>query len=452
MATNSFVQVPPDSTGKKMFSQEHTIDAQTVQIPGHHLVCGAHPEHIQLVDGRGAAYMRFAEGSPTMDSFGNTRVGEPTMIGTYEYSNGAIDDLFQDISVGAGSISLDPNAPQMIMSCSSANNDSITRTSNRYHFYQPGVGMNVIITAACGDNGKAGNTRRWGYFDESDGLYFELAGTSWNVVRRSSVGGTITEERVGAADWNGDKIDPLTGTIAGTQFQPSMANFFWIDFAWLGVGPVRMGVLLPDGTRWVIHTFQNPNNHISAYMRTGSLPIRYENFNTSATAGTSELKLICAAVYADSKTDYTFWRFADMERTTPVAVTTKTPVISMRVKPGSRVGLYPECLCLFVTGGNVKISIIDDADLTNATWTIDGEENAQGDIGATAATNGSLFKSFYVPAGVTNIPLATLYETNDEGYHRLADDSDSYVMTIVATKLDGTTVTVSATLEYRELR
>jgi hypothetical protein len=125
----------------------------------------------------------------------------------------------------------------------------------------------------------------------------------------------------------------------------------------------------------------------------------------------------------------------------------------MRVKAGSRVGIYPECLCLYVTGGPVKITIIDDAVLTGATWAISGEGFAEGDIAATAASDGSRFKSFYVNTGVINLPVDSVYETNDEGYHRLADDSDSYTFTLVATKLNpADTVTVGAALSYKELR
>lgn len=109
-------------------------------------------------------------------------------------------------------------------------------------------------------------------------------------------------------------------------------------------------------------------------------------------------------------------------------------------------------MCIFVSGGAAKVTIIDDAELTGATWGVTCEASAEGDIGATSIIGGSRFKSFYVNEGCTNISLGTLYETNDEGYHRLADDSDSYVFTLVATKLSGTTVTVGATLEYRELR
>lgn len=449
MATNSFIQVPPDSVGKRLYTQQHIVDALPVQAQVVHIGCAQQPGNIQRVDGQGQAFTRFAEGSPSLDSFGNLRTSSANILGGYEYTNADITDLFQDKVLTGGTFTWNQSAANTVMSVTSASGSSTSRTTNRYHYYQPGVGNLVILTLAQGDSGKANNTRRWGYYDDSDGPYFELNGTTLNVVLRSSVSGSVVETRIPQASWNGDKFDG-TGT-SQMNIDVTKANFFFIDFAWLGVGSVRMGILASDGSRWVVHTFQNPNNNLGAYMRSGSLPIRFENFNTGVTASTTEMKLICGAVYAESSTDYTFWRFSDIETSSAKTVTTNTPVLSMKAAPGTRAGLYPESLNVFVTGGNVKLSIIDNAVLTGATWAVPGANIAVGDIAATAFTGGEKFKTWYVPAGVTNIPVSEFYETNDEGYHRLADDSDSYTFTLAASKLDGTTVTVTATLNYREL-
>jgi hypothetical protein len=450
MGINSFVRVPPDSTGKRLFAQEHTVGGQAVQVQALHLVDHTNPEHAQRVDVRGQALVRFAEGSPTIDAFNNLRVGEGTILGGYEFSNGDMADLFQDVTTGSGSVTYVPAASHTVHAVGALAGDSVKRTTNRYHYYQPGVSQLVLMTLAHGDAGKAGNVRRWGYYDDSDGVFFELNGTTLNVVLRSSVTGSVVEIRVPQSQWNGDRLDG-TG-MSGMTIDVTKANFWGLDLAWLGVGVVRMGVWAPDGSRWVAHVFENPNNRIGAYMRRGSLPLRYENFNTAGTAGTSEMKQICAAVYSQARTDYTFWRFSDIERLTPVAVTTDTPILSMRVKAGSRVGIYPEAVNLLVQGGAVKFTIVDDATLTGATWAVVGGGDAQGDVAATAVAGGEPFYSFFVAEGVSHKELHDYYELNDEGYHRLADDSDSYTFTLLATKLTGTTVTVAATLNYKELR
>lgn len=455
MATNSYVQVPPDSTGKKLHTQQHTVDAAAVQIPVNHLADPTDPTHIQSVDNRGQASVRFAEGSPTMDAFGNLRVSNAKVLGAYEYSNNSMADLFTDTTVGAGTITYQAAASQTVLSVSSANGDSATRITNRYHYYQPGVGNLVIITLALGDTGKVGNTREWGYADDANGFFFRLEDTTIKAVLRSSTSGSMVESVVPRSSWNGDKLDG--SGKSGMTIDLTKANFFWYDYAWLGVGPVRFGVLAEDGSRWVCHTFENPNSHLGPYMATGSLPIYYKNYNTSATASTTEMKLICCAVYSESSTDYTYWRFGDVDSGALKTVSTNTPLVSMKpaLLNGSlvnRVGLYPEQLSIFVQGGPIKLSIVDDGTLTGATFT-PCEATATMDKQATAISGGSVYHTVYLGTGTHNIDISFLYESNDEGYHVLADGSDAYTMSLVATKLNsGDTVTCSAIVNYRELR
>lgn len=445
-----YVQVPPDGAGKKLLHHQHTLDAQTLYAPVFHLASHTDPVNIQDIDVRGQAAVRFAEGSPTMDAFSNIRVANSKIIGGYEYSNDAQTDLFSDAVQNGGSVTYTPASATVTLGVTGANGSSVSRTTNRYHFYQPGCGNLAIITCYLGDSGKPGNVRRWGYFDQNDGLFFELSGTTLNVVLRSSNLGQ--EIRVPSTLWNGDKLDG-TGK-SGMTIDVTKANFYWIDYAWLGVGVARFGILGPDGQRWVVHTFENPNSYSGPYMRTGSLPMRWENTNTALTAGSSELNLICAAVYSENRTDYVFWRYGDIERTSAV-VTTDTHILSMRPtlerETGviNRTGIYPESIQVYVTGGAIKLSIYDDATITSPTW-VPASSLAEYDVSATVS-GGDKFQTWYLGEGTHNIDVSKIYETNDEGYHVLANGLSSQTMSLVATKLGGTTVTVSACLNYREL-
>lgn len=448
--TDSYIQVPPDSTGKKLQALQHTISGNVVQTQAYHLADPIDPSHIQSVDKRGASSVTFAGGSPSVDKMGQLRVGEEQAVAVYEYSTKDYAGLFSDTLSGGGTITYTPASAKAVMSVGTASGATAIRTSNRYHYYQPGVPMLCIFTSYLGDTGKVGNTRRWGYGDANNGVFFELDGTDVNVFIRSNTTGSVVENRVARASWNGDKLFGDV-TKSGITLDLTKSNFFYINFAWIGVAPVEFGIMSADGSLWAMHTFPNPGSIAGPFMRTGTLPVRYENFNTATTAGTSELNLICTGIYATARTDYTFWRYADMERTTPVTVTTNTPVLSIRVKAGDRTGVYPEDLNFVVTGGNVKIDLIADGVLTGATWTLVGASAVEGDIGATAISGGNAIHKHYIPVGVSYHELNDIFETNDEGIHRLADDSDSYILTIVATKLDGTTVTVGAALNYKEL-
>lgn len=454
--TNGFVRVPPDSTGKRLHTQEHTVDGNQVQAQVYHLGSGDDVNNLQYVDNRGQASVRFAEGSPGMDAFGNLRTTNARMIGAYEYTNGDMSDLFSDTETLGGSVTYAPTASEMHLSVTGDSGSEAKRSTNRYHYYQPGVGNLIIMTLALSDSGKAGNIRGWGYADMSNGLFFRLNGTTMQVGIRSNTTGTVVNTVVDQANWNGDKLDG-TGK-SGVTLDVTKANFYWIDFAWLGVGAVRFGILAPDGSRTVCHTFENPNNNLGAYMASGSLPLSFHNYNVLTTSGTSEMKLICSAVYSESDIDYTYWRYSDADSGAPKAVgTSVTPIVSLKPtltvngKP-NRIGLYPQCLSFYVAGGPVKVTIYDDVTLTGASWTA-AESAAEYDITATAMSGGSKFHTYYLDAGSHHIEVSDLYESNDEGYHVLADSSGTYVMTIGMSKMNaGDTVTASATINYRELR
>jgi hypothetical protein len=386
-----------------------------------------------------------------MDAFGNLRVGEGTTLGVYEFGHGDAADLYQDLNTTGGSLAHNPSTSSVTLAVTTNASASISRTTVRHHHYQPGVSNLIIQTVVHGDAGKANHRRRWGYFDTGHGLYWELDGTTLHACIRSDT--LATTFKIAQADWNVDKLDG-TG-VSGMDVDITKGNFWFIDFAHLGVGEVRFGVLGPRGERNICHIFENPNAHVEMYMSSGCAPVRWEMENYGVVGAGSEFRMLCAAVYAQSKIDYTFWRYCDIENMTGVTLTTDTPtpVLSMRVRAGQHIGLYPESVNALVTGGDVKLTIVDDGTLTGGSWANAGSV-AEKNITATAISYDptDAFHSEWVGVGAHHMELTDLYETNDEGYHRLPDDTGSYIFTLVATRLSGTTVTVKAGLNYRELR
>ena len=459
MAHNpSFVRVPPDGAGKKLYTQEHIVGPDQVHGQVMHVADSHNPEHIWNIDAYGAGRMAFSEGAPGLDAFGNLRVSDAHILGGYEHTQDAMDDLFFTEELVGGLATHVPAAAAMRLSVTADAGSTVRRTTNRYHYYQPGVGNLIIITLQHGDAGKVNNIRKWGYFDEDNGLYWELRGTELHVVIRSSTTGSVVDTDITQAAWNGDRLDG-TG-LSGMTIDLTRANFFWIDFAWLGVGTVRFGVLAPDGTRVVCHTFQNPNANVNAYMGQASLPIRLENYNELGTAGSSEMNFICGAIYAESKTDYTFWRFADLDVENKT-ITANTPVLGARATllldtgQTNRVTAYPETLSVFVAGGDAKITLWYDPVLTGATWLLGGGATLEGDAAATSqipGATGYAAMTWYVSPGSHNIDLRPFFETNDEGIALSADGVTQPTAVFAGTALTVTATTVSASLTYRELR
>lgn len=453
MATNSFVQVPPDSTGKKLHALQHSVGANTVQGQAIHLADPGSPEQFLAIDNRGSASVRFSEGQPILSGFGSLKNTQQRALGVYEASLDTYDALFTVVETSGGVNTYDTVGSSNVLSVTSAAGSRVCRTTNRYHYYNPGTSNLINQTIACGDTGKAGNSRRWGAYDDSDGLYFELAGTVLGVVNRSSTSGSVLETRVNRADWNGDKLDGVG--LSNFVLDITKINLWWIDYQWLGAGRVRFGVYEPGGARIVCHEFQNAGAYNLPYMRTGTLPLRTENINTSAAGASSELREVCMAAYTEGDfKDYAFWRAADME-VSNVTVTANTHLLSVRSKTTingkhNSVQTYPETLNVYCTDP-VAITIWQTTAVTGGSWALTSDSSIDGTIDGTLDTSGARkFKVIYINQGAASINLSEYFEVNDEGI--LCQSSGvSEVWSFTATKLHNNVTTVSMNLSYREL-
>ena len=452
--TNSFIQVPPDSTGKKLAARQHTIDAEQRQVQLSHIASAENPENVLVVDSRGAASVRFTEGQPIMSAYGSLKTEAEHQLGVYESSLDSYDDLFSVVTSNGGTSTYDAVKSSTVLATNTTSGSSVSRTTNRYHYYLPGSSNLARISVACGDSGKIGNKRRWGVFDDNDGIYFELDGTDLQVVIRSSTSGSVVNSIIPRSAWT-DKLDG-TG-ISEVVLDVTKVNNYWADYTFSGAGRVRFGVYEPNGNRLVAHTILVGNTYPYPMIRSGTLPLRTENINISSTGSTSELREVVMSMSTEgSPSDYTFWRSADIEAY-GVPVTTDTHLISMQSIPTingkhNSVQAYPEVLSVIASGGPISITLWQTVDITAPSWVV-----GSGDSSILGSTSGTLnlagarkFATFFVDAGVANIDMTPYFETNDEGIMRQAN-GDGEVWSFTATRLSGTATTVGINLSYREL-
>lgn len=457
MATNSYVQVPPDSTGKKLHTQQHTVGANTVEVQAFHLTDPSYPSNIQKVDTQGQASVRFAEGSPSMEAFGSLRVATGKMIGVYDFTTDPADDLFSDVLANGGTIDYLSSASTVSLNVGTANGAFAGRTSDKYHFYWPGCGNLTTMTIALSDSGMLGCARRWGTFDAQDGVYFQLDDDGiLKTVMRSSVSGSVVITKVAQADWNGDKLDG-TGQ-SGVTLNLSKLNVYWMDMQWLGGGRVRMGVMDPDGNRVVCHTWRNANNNAYPYTRTGTLPIGFNIENTQVTGGAASIRMTCCGVKTEGEVNYTYWRYAHPCASKAITAN-NVPILtvkSLATWNGKHnvTTAFPETFTAVVTGGVVKLDVYWDAmDHTGATYALNNGSTVVADSAATATniTTQVVMRTFYLDAGVHILDLAAFFEVNDVAINSKADGSDPLQISFVASKISGTP-TIEGALNYRELR
>ena len=256
-----------------------------VQLSG-----GNNPLQSAYVDQRGSLYTRGPEGWHKFDSLGRMQVAPMSWIGQYSFATSKEDELWTEKIVAGGSAVHHANTQSVILRCTDANGAKIQRTTNLYHHMLPGYAPNIEIGVSIGDNGKAGVVRRWGYFDDNDGLFYELNGTTMYVVMRTSASGAVIDYAVPRTEWNSDRLDGSSGLFNLSRHHAELSNrhMFWVDFQDSGL--CRWGTQSEEGEKITTHR-RATSNSIFAVMKTTTLPFRVEQYNTTATASTSEMRI-----------------------------------------------------------------------------------------------------------------------------------------------------------------
>lgn len=241
-----------------------------------------------------------AKDSPSTDAFGRWRVSNPvTLFDSKQVFDNGI--LFWDDSEtsGTGTTSTHSTyrASTTIGVTANTAGTRVRQTKMRFN-YQPGKSQ--LIFATMGNlHTDTDITKRFGYFDDNNGLFFESTGGVVSVAKRSNVTQTPTDIKVTQANWNLDKMDGAG--FSGVTLDTTKTHIGVIDFEWLGVGRVRMGFVV-GGKIHYCHQFLNANALSSVYMSTPNLPLRYEISNGGAGAEDT-FEHICSSVVSEGGGD-----------------------------------------------------------------------------------------------------------------------------------------------------
>jgi hypothetical protein len=386
-------------------------------------------------------------GGTNTDAFGRLRVSEPYTL--FDSQNRyAADNQFDVATTGTGTTSFLSNEAAVQMSVTGSGVGSVQRQTYRSFPYQPGKGLLVLATFVMDGSNSAGLTQRVGYYNDSNGVFFQRsAGVSSFVLRSSSTPtpGTPSDIRsVPQTSWNGDKLD---GTGAsGYTLNPATAEILWMDFEWLGVGSVRCGFII-NGEYIVCHTFNNANDITSVYMTTAILPVRYEVVSSSAVA--ASMKAICCSVVSEGGFEQTSIDHVARRTTVLTNITTAAtffPVVSIRMASGrtGAIVLPNRVQFLPLTNQNYEVALLKNPTLTGATWaaTVPTDSNVQFDVAATAISAvGSIVQTDYVTStgsgGTQGTAAPTGYNWDLQLGATISGTSDIY--TLAVRTVDGAT-------------
>lgn len=239
--------------------------------------------------------LNIAPSRSVSDAFGRLRTADPFSVFSYKHIQTSGNLFFINHTEGDGGIHYEVDKSAIILTVTSASGDRAVRQTKRYNTYEPGRSQLALGTCSLGI-GISGRTQRIGYYDDNDGWYFECSDGILNVVIRSSTSGILLERRVPQSQWNIDKLDG-TGD-SGFKINAQFTNIYVMDAQWLGVGVVRFGI--SNNNRFVYcHRFNNENLFSSAYVKTASLPFRWEILNTTAVATSGRLEAICCSVFSE---------------------------------------------------------------------------------------------------------------------------------------------------------
>ena len=408
---------------------------------------------------------------PDTDAFGRLRTSDPFTLGDYKHLY-SIDPDFTNVLSGVGaSISFDSNQAAAVLQSGTNSNGYCIHQTKRYHHYMPGKSQLIYSTFNFGAS-QQNVTKRTGYFDDRDGIFFEQESDgTLNFVIRSYVTAGIgsSERRIPQSQWNKDTLDG--NGPSGFNLDITKTQLFFTDFEWLGVGRVRCGFSL-NGLNIVAHEYYNSNVLPTVYMSNPNLPVRCEirNSGVQVGAGGSFIQ-ICSSVMSEGGYVEAGREFSHATQLRTVGIGSTVPIIAIRLKNSfkgypNRATVKLEDLSVFTNGGNVRYEVVKLRSSvginTTGTWVSENDESVV-EYNATATGISTVyFEDFmggYASGESQNSQKATATSANIQSgptskknfLSQNFDSTDSEIFSVRVSNISDTSTNVGVAIRWREI-
>ena len=344
-----------------------------------------------------------------IDAFARQRISSPTTVFDSKLVGDNRPLLYDDAEVsGSGTTSIyNVNTSSNRLSVAATTAGRRIRQTFRRFNYQPGKSQLIILTGVI-NTPTSGNTKKIGYFDDNNGLFFDSTNATVGVNVRTFTSGAAVTTRIAQSAWNLDKLDG-TGS-SGVMLDFSKTQIFFFDFEWLGVGTVRFGFFI-DGMPIYCHAVHNANILADVYMTTPNLPIRYEIQN-DGTGASDSIKQICSTVIAEGGSDGTGFPIS-IDRNTVMQTGNNSdfhPLFAIRLKTnflGSTVN-FRDFSIICTSNAAYRYRWLLDPTVAGTAFTFNSLANSSIEFDNTATSTTTISGGTVINAGVG-------YQTNQGG-------------------------------------
>lgn len=321
---------------------------------------------------------------------------EQTFFNAFQYTKD--EQIWDEAVTGTASSTFNEYEGGVILEVGSAAGDEIIRQTRNVIQYVPGR-ANEAIFAVRLDPFETGVRKRFGIFDDTNGVYFEKGVDDYYVVLRKDTPTGIVEQRVPRAEWNVDQLDGTGPSLE--SFQEDKIQMFTIEYEWFGAGVVEFKIIL-DNNAYPLHRFVAGNNDEIPWSNSPYRPLRVELTNVDGISGTHRILQGSSAVSSEGEVGPLG---REQNVTTPfTGVSTGSanelrPVLSIRLRPDRLNGVVIPLEFQVATLDNTGLfyRVIRDTALIGASWENSSPASfAEYDYAATAFTGGDTLQTGYV--------------------------------------------------------
>lgn len=403
------------------------------------------------------------------DAFGRGRLSYPTNVFSSSFEYDLQPLIFEVVTVTGGSVVHGNSDTPVSKTCAVMKTDgqanaSAIMTQIGVNHYQPGKSQSILETFVLG--AKVTNVRkRIGYFDASDGVFLQQDANGEYLVMRSSVSNSVVDTKIhrttaslstdGVSTWS----DKLNGTgESGITIDWATQQIFNISLQWLGAGSISFGFDIAGMHTHVLRIDNSNQNALAPYMRCANLPIRAEITSTSASSA-AQIKFICSAVDSEGGlVEETGYNFSVSNGITPITVTTRRPILSIRpattfnsISNTIRLRLTElELICKtndgyweLVYGGTLGGS---------PSWgAASGSSGVEFDIAANSISNGIIVHTGYIVAGAGSARASISQDIDVKFPFAMSNAGVQKTYSLVITSFTGNCV-VNGSICWKEIR